>query len=49
MFTRQAIAQVLIGLGYAASSATGQTLDRHPMIAHIGPDQYALAGLTGFL
>jgi len=49
VFTRQGIAQVLIGLGYAASSATGQTLDRHPMIAHIGPDQYALASLTGSL
>ena len=40
--SRQALAQVLIGVGYAPSSAGGRIITNHPLIEQVGRDRYRL-------
>ena len=44
VLTRSECSQLLLRLGYAASSVDSLSLDRHPMIERIGPSQYTLIG-----
>lgn len=39
-FTHQAMIQILIDSGYAASSAHGQSLARHPPVERLAYDRY---------
>jgi hypothetical protein len=44
--TRREMIDALVGAGYAATSASSQKISTHPLVRHIGPDRYRIAGDT---
>lgn len=43
-WSRSAVVEILVRAGYRESSAGGRIVSVHPMLRHIGPDQYRLVG-----